>query len=174
MASVGQHQRQQQQQQPAPQLREGLPAPALRRVLQLASTSSNPALCRLCCVSKGLRAAAEAAAPPVQVTVRWPSYKPESWHYSSSEEQQAAQDRQFDYVWALLRWLERQGRCVKGLSVMHSDAGCEHVDSVLQALRQASSIRQGQCGFSRRGPAGLAAGSLLGMCKTLIWDLASA
>jgi hypothetical protein len=61
---------QRQQQEPGSRLLESLPGPALRRVLQLASTPSSPALCRLCCVSKGLRAAAEAAHEPVWLALQ--------------------------------------------------------------------------------------------------------
>jgi hypothetical protein len=78
-----------QQQQPDPRLLEALPGPALRRVMQLASTSSSPALCFLCCVSKGLRAAAEAAAPPMDMrltssTLKWLT-PPSRSHLSTME-----------------------------------------------------------------------------------------
>jgi hypothetical protein len=59
----------QQQQQPVARLLLELPGPALRRVLHLASTQANPATCRLSCVSKALRAAADAAAAPVDLQV---------------------------------------------------------------------------------------------------------
>jgi hypothetical protein len=72
-----QHHQQQPQQHPgapqqgqlqlSPRFLLELPGPALRRVLQLASSSESPALCRLCRVSKAVKAAAVAAQPPMCV-----------------------------------------------------------------------------------------------------------
>jgi hypothetical protein len=140
MASTAQPQQQQQEQQQEqqqqqqdlhPQLLEGLPADALRQVLQLATTSSSPALCRLACTSKSLRAAAEAAAVPIdlRVNLRIPEVagKPLA--------------ARLEYLGAFLAYAARQGclrawlrdhaPILRGLAVLHDSCHDVAVEEIL-------------------------------------------
>jgi hypothetical protein len=123
-------QQEEHQHQPDPRLLEGLPAPALRLVVQMANTSSSPALCRLCCVSKGLRAAAEAAAPPppVKVAVQfqesiWPMGTVGMWPATRAP-----------HYAGLASWLRRHVHTTQGVSVVQLGKHHESVDSVLSAM----------------------------------------
>jgi hypothetical protein len=101
-------QQQQHQQQGDPRLLEGLPAPALRRVLRLASTPANPAMCRLCCVSKGVRDAVEAVPlPDIHVAV-WYKFSVRGVNKAARVAGDAG----------LMAWLCRYAPYLQGLSVV--------------------------------------------------------
>jgi hypothetical protein len=103
--------------QPDPRLLVGLPAPALQLVLQLASSSGSPTVCRLCCVSKGLREVAEAAA--VQVSVLPSLFTIGPIPETDCHTGRPSAEPQWDAVrYCRFRaWLQRRAQCVQGLYV---------------------------------------------------------
>jgi hypothetical protein len=100
------------QQQPDPRLLLGLPGPALRLVLRLTTTPASPGMCRLSCVSKGLRSAVEAAAYMVIVSLcQGDVYRDSSLTDAAQEVEAAAR------IVSLKLWLGHHLYSVRGLSL---------------------------------------------------------
>jgi hypothetical protein len=117
MSTAAWHSQQQQQQQEEAQPcgLEDLPAPALRRVLQLASTPHTPGICRVSRVSKALRVAADAAAAPIRLTIPLDRY---TTSFYLGTEPIARWDKVTARYARLGAWLRCHGPCIHGLHIV--------------------------------------------------------
>jgi hypothetical protein len=137
------HQQEQQQQQADSWLLDGLPGPALRRVLQLASTPGSPALCRLACVSKAVRAAAVAAAEPTTIVkLSYPYFHYNMW---SLDAKFAALGAVTAYHASLAAWLPRHAHHIRGMTVVRGDVSLVDLPDLLMAMAAASPDQAAAC-----------------------------